>query len=258
MTDAPHDRRILTTADLAAFLGREDPFTVSLLELIADAGAADMIKLKTVYPYEVQAWTVWNSTPEEPGFIELRVAIETAQDGRRKALERLKAEADPEKLAKMAAELQAQIARHTADLGGPFACSTPAEVRAALIEDHRPVFDEAWKQMLAEAAESLDLAGMDEMLNSWRRTAWLQHDREAYWRMMRDAAKWLAEAGRTPEEIERDLGWPVERIKAEWAEGVKAGWAERIARTSPEDAEHARRYRERADDQQSADSEGLT
>ena len=236
MTDS---RPILTTADLAAFLGREDTFTVTLLELIARADAADMIRLKAAYPYEVAAWTVWRSMPSGPDSVELRVAIETAQNERLKELERIKTETDPVKQAKMAADLQAQIAGHEARHGGPFACSTPAELRATIIEDHVPVFDAAWKQVLAEAAGSYDLADVEEMLNSWRRTAWIQHDREAYWRTMRSAARTLSEAGRTPEEIERNLGWSVDRIRSEWAEGIKAGWAERITRTSPEDGGRA-------------------
>jgi len=67
---------------------------------------------------------------------------------------------------------------------GPFADSTPAEVRAALIDDDVPAFDRQWRQALAEAADSYDLSGLNVMLDAWRRLAWVQQDREKYAHMM--------------------------------------------------------------------------
>lgn len=216
MTDAPDGRHISSAADLALFLGSGgDPFTVLLLELIAEAGPADMIRLKTVYPREVAAWKAWQSMPAAPAPGELRDAIKAARDERLEELERLRSGADPHKVARVRADLEAQIAGRDRRRGGPFAEAAPAEVRAALIEDCVPVFDGQWRQALAEAAESFDLAGVSEMLDGWRLTAWGQQDRQAYWRMMRDAGRVLTEAGRTPEQIKKDLGWPAERISEE-------------------------------------------
>jgi Family of unknown function (DUF6247) len=75
---------------------------------------------------------------------------------------------------------------------GPFAEATPAEVRAALIDEETGEFDRQWREALAAAAETLDLSGVMAMLDHWRRMAWLQQDREAYTHMLDTAARLIA------------------------------------------------------------------
>jgi hypothetical protein len=72
---------------------------------------------------------------------------------------------------------------------GPFAEATPAEVRAALIDESAAEFDRHWRETMVSATESLDLAAVNEMLDGWRRLAWVQQDRAAYAHMMDVAAK---------------------------------------------------------------------
>ena len=76
------------------------------------------------------------------------------------------------------------------DLGN-FADATPQQVRAALIPEEQADFDQAWRAALAAAAESLDLTGVFETLDSWRRIAWTTSagGHEAYRQMWRRAAK---------------------------------------------------------------------
>jgi hypothetical protein len=72
--------------------------------------------------------------------------------------------------------------------GASFADASPAEVRAALIPEEAEQFDRQWRQVMAEATESLDLTKVFETLESWRRVARLtaaagaQAHREMYLR----------------------------------------------------------------------------
>lgn len=73
---------------------------------------------------------------------------------------------------------------------GPFADSTPAEVRAALPPEDVAAFDAEWRAVLGRAAESLDLAEMNEMLDGWRRTARsFTHDPAAHRHMIDVASR---------------------------------------------------------------------
>jgi hypothetical protein len=83
------------------------------------------------------------------------------------------------------------VMKTSADLRGcgPFAEATPAEVRAALIDEETGEFDRQWREALAAAAETLDLSGVVAILDHWRRMAWLQQDREAYRHMLDTAAR---------------------------------------------------------------------
>lgn len=49
--------------------------------------------------------------------------------------------------------------------------ASPREVRAALVPEERPDFDQQWRRAMAVAADSLDLAEVHRVLDSWRRRA---------------------------------------------------------------------------------------
>lgn len=74
--------------------------------------------------------------------------------------------------------------------GGPFPASTPREIRATLIGEEIGHFDREYRQAMADAAESLDLSGVLEMLERWRRVAWSTQDNpSAHRRMLENAAR---------------------------------------------------------------------
>lgn len=52
-----------------------------------------------------------------------------------------------------------------------FRDASPRDVRAALIPEEVDDFDRQWRAALAEAAETLDLTRVFEVLDSWRRRA---------------------------------------------------------------------------------------
>jgi hypothetical protein len=58
----------------------------------------------------------------------------------------------------------------------PVTASTPREIRAALTGEEIAHFDREYRQAMADAAESLDLAGVVSMLNRWQRVAWSTKD----------------------------------------------------------------------------------
>ena len=67
----------------------------------------------------------------------------------------------------------------------PVSASTPREVRAALTGEETAHFDREYRQVMADAAESLDLSGVVSMLKRWRRVAWsTQNDPEAHRHML--------------------------------------------------------------------------
>lgn len=70
----------------------------------------------------------------------------------------------------------------------PFAAATPAEIRAALVHEEQPKFDDEYRRALNVAAESFSLVHLDRVLESWRRIAWLCTDPDRYRRMWRRAA----------------------------------------------------------------------
>jgi hypothetical protein len=74
----------------------------------------------------------------------------------------------------------------------PFADASPAEIRAALLDEEKPDFDQQYRHALDTAAESLSLNELHETLECWRRIAWMSHtDPEAHRRMLRTAAERL-------------------------------------------------------------------
>lgn len=52
-----------------------------------------------------------------------------------------------------------------------FADASPAEVRAALIPEEAAEFEREWRQVMARATETLDLAEVLDTLESWRLVA---------------------------------------------------------------------------------------
>ena len=70
--------------------------------------------------------------------------------------------------------------------------SAPAVIRAALIPEERTEFDLDYRRALAEASETLDLAGVLNVLEHWRRRAMMSADPAAYRQMLRRAAKLLS------------------------------------------------------------------
>ena len=68
----------------------------------------------------------------------------------------------------------------------------PRAIRAALIAEEREEFDQAYRRALAEAADTLELAGVLDTLEHWRRRAIISADPQAYRRMLRRAAQLLS------------------------------------------------------------------
>jgi Family of unknown function (DUF6247) len=68
----------------------------------------------------------------------------------------------------------------------------PPAIRAALLAEERADFDQAYRRALAEAAETLELAGVLDTLEHWRRRAIMSADPQAYRRMLRRAAHLLS------------------------------------------------------------------
>ena len=72
----------------------------------------------------------------------------------------------------------------------PLPASTPREIRAALTGEEAGHFDREYRQAMADAAESLDLSGVLEMLERWRRVAWsTQDDPSAHRKMLENATR---------------------------------------------------------------------
>jgi hypothetical protein len=71
--------------------------------------------------------------------------------------------------------------------------ATPRAIRAALTGAEVGDFDREYRRALAEAAETLDLNGVLEVLRRWQRVAWsTQDDPEAHRRMLEHAARLTA------------------------------------------------------------------
>lgn len=67
--------------------------------------------------------------------------------------------------------------------------ASPAAIRAALLAADRAGFDSAYEAALAESRESMELAGLFQTLERWRRLAVLQNDPESYRHMTRRVAQ---------------------------------------------------------------------
>lgn len=74
----------------------------------------------------------------------------------------------------------------------PFERASPAEVRAALLDEEKPDFDREYEHALAVAAESLTLDELHETLECWRRVAWMTYaNPHEHQRTLRAAAERL-------------------------------------------------------------------
>jgi hypothetical protein len=106
----------------------------------------------------------------------------------------------------------------TAGAGNPFDVSpvpvlppetTPAAIRDALIDEERAEFERAYRQALAEAAETLDLTRVLDVLRTYHRIAWLTRRQgpQAHRRMLDKAAE-ILRTGRNPDAV------PAEEVRA--------------------------------------------
>ena len=73
--------------------------------------------------------------------------------------------------------------------------ATPRAIRATLTGEEIGDFDREYRRTMAEAAESLDLSGVLEMLRRWQRVAWSIHDDPSAHRRMLENARRLASGG---------------------------------------------------------------
>jgi uncharacterized protein DUF6247 len=106
----------------------------------------------------------------------------------------------------------------TAAATNPFAASpvpalppdtTPAAIRDALIDEERAEFERAYQEAMAEAARTLDLTRVLDVLRNYHRIAWLtqRHGPEAHRRMLDKAAE-IMRTGRNADAV------PIEDVKA--------------------------------------------
>ncbi|MGH3811219.1 MAG: DUF6247 family protein [Pseudonocardiaceae bacterium] len=87
--------------------------------------------------------------------------------------------------------------------------TTPAAIRDALIDEERAEFERAYRQALAEAAETLDLTRVLDVLRTYHRIAWLtqQQGPEAHRRMLDKAAE-ILRTRKNPDAV------PIEDVRA--------------------------------------------
>ncbi|GAB3758609.1 DUF6247 family protein [Microlunatus parietis] len=64
---------------------------------------------------------------------------------------------------------------------------TPRAIRAALLPEEVGHFDSEFRQVMAEATESLDLTVIHSFLRRWQRVAWSSQDPAAHRQMLRNA-----------------------------------------------------------------------
>lgn len=73
----------------------------------------------------------------------------------------------------------------------PLTGASPAEIRGALRADYREDLDRDYQAALVDAGRSLDLAGLHDTVEYWRRRAWITRDEEEHRRVVRRAAELL-------------------------------------------------------------------
>ncbi len=73
----------------------------------------------------------------------------------------------------------------------PLVGASPWEIRAALHPEYRDAFDRDYQAALVEASRSLDLAGMHDTVEHWRRRSWITRDRQEHRRVIRRAVELL-------------------------------------------------------------------
>ncbi|WP_410613702.1 DUF6247 family protein [Amycolatopsis sp. lyj-109] len=76
--------------------------------------------------------------------------------------------------------------------------TSPAAIRAALLPEDVPRFDQDYRRALDVAREALSLTDLVETLESWRRIAWSTEADPAAHRRMVEAAKLAQHTGEAP------------------------------------------------------------
>lgn len=82
----------------------------------------------------------------------------------------------------------------------PLPGATPREIRAALHPEYRKQFDRDYQEALAEASQTMELAGVHDTVEHWRVRSWITRDRQEHRRVVRRAAELLT--GHEPPEEE--------------------------------------------------------
>ncbi|MQA62281.1 MAG: hypothetical protein GEU86_12440 [Actinophytocola sp.] len=87
--------------------------------------------------------------------------------------------------------------------------TAPAAIRDALIDEERAAFERAYQEALADAAETLDLTSVLDVLRNYHRIAWLtQRQGPEVHRWMLDKAAEILRTGKNPDAV------PAEEMKA--------------------------------------------
>jgi Family of unknown function (DUF6247) len=95
--------------------------------------------------------------------------------------------------------------------------TTPAAIRDALIDEERAAFERAYRDAITEAALTMDLTQVLDVLRNYHRIAWLtQRQGAAAHRRMLDKAAAILEAGTNPN------GIPVNVVRARVRERLGA------------------------------------
>ena len=90
--------------------------------------------------------------------------------------------------------------------------TTPAAIRDALIDEERVEFERAYQEAMLEAAQTLDLTRVLDVLRNYHRIAWLtQRQGPAAHRRMLDKAAEILRTGRNPDAV------PIDDVKAQIA-----------------------------------------
>jgi hypothetical protein len=87
--------------------------------------------------------------------------------------------------------------------------TNPAAIRDALIDEERAAFERAYRDAITEAAQTMDLTGVLDVLRNYHRIAWLtQRQGAAAHRRMLDKAAAILQTGTNPD------GIPAEDVRA--------------------------------------------
>ena len=87
--------------------------------------------------------------------------------------------------------------------------TTPAAIRDALIDEERAAFERAYRDAITEAAQTMDLTRVLDVLRTYHRIAWLtQRQGVAAHRRMLDKAAAIVRTGTNPD------GAPAEDVLA--------------------------------------------
>lgn len=91
------------------------------------------------------------------------------------------------------------MAANATACGGPFAASSPAELREAILLEDVPQFDRSYREALDAVPETLCLNELEKFLAHWRRIAWSAtacgHD---HWRVVLARAEHILRTGEPP------------------------------------------------------------